>query len=78
VDITGWQGLFWIDAGVALVCMALTFFTVTESRDPDRPRSINYAGTVLVALTLAPFILAVSTGSDWGWVSVATLACFDV
>jgi EmrB/QacA subfamily drug resistance transporter len=78
VDITGWQGLFWIDAGVALLCMVLTFFTVTESRDPDRPRSIDYAGTVLVALTLAPFILAVSKGSDWGWVSVATLACFGV
>jgi Major Facilitator Superfamily len=51
---------------------------VTESRDPDRPRSIDYAGTVLVALTLAPFILAVSKGSDWGWVSVATIACFGV
>ena len=24
VDITGWQGLFWIDAGVALVCMVIT------------------------------------------------------
>ena len=78
VDITGWQGLFWIDAVVALLCMVLTFFTVTESRDPDRPRSIDYAGTVLVALTLAPFILAVSKGSDWGWVSLATIACFGL
>src|SRR3954447_6714023 len=26
VDITGWQGLFWIDAGVAVGCMALTYF----------------------------------------------------
>ena len=78
VDITGWQGLFWIDAGVALVCMVLTFFTVTESRDPDRPRSIDYAGTALIALTLAPFILAVSKGGDWGWLSLATLACFGV
>jgi hypothetical protein len=32
----------------------------------------------LMALTLAPFILAVSKGSDWGWVSVATIACFGV
>jgi MFS family permease len=78
VDITGWQGLFWIDAGVAVLCMVLTFVTVTESRDPNRPRSIDYAGTVLVALTLAPFILAVSKGGDWGWFSVATLACFAV
>src|SRR4029453_15094672 len=54
VDFTGWEGLFWIDAAVAALCIVLTFFTVTESRDPNRPRSIDYAGTALVALTLAP------------------------
>jgi len=78
VDITGWQGLFWVDAVVALLCMVLTFATVTESRDPNRPRSIDYAGAVLVALTLAPFILAVSKGGDWGWISIPTLACFAI
>src|SRR6185436_10698207 len=78
VELTSWQGLFWVDAGVAVLCMVLTFITVTESRDPNRPRSIDYAGTVLVALTLAPFILAVSKGGDWGWFSLATLACFAV
>ncbi len=57
VDVTGWQGLFWIDAGVAVLCMVLTCGTVSESRDPDRPRSIDYAGTVLIALTLTPLIL---------------------
>ena len=78
VDVTGWQGLFWIDAGVAVLCMVLTFFTVSESRDPNRPRSIDYAGSVLVALTLAPFILAVSKGGAWGWFSLATLVCFAI
>src|SRR3954469_16182735 len=63
VDLTGWQGLFWIDAGVAVVCMVLTYFTVEESRDPERPRSIDFAGTILVGLTLMAFILAVSKGS---------------
>jgi EmrB/QacA subfamily drug resistance transporter len=78
VEVTGWQGLFWIDAGVAVLCMLLTAATVSESRDPDRPRSIDYAGTILVALTLAPLILAVSKSGDWGWVSPATLGCFAV
>ena len=76
VEVTGWQGLFWIDAGVAVLCMGLTFATVSESRDPDRPRSIDYLGTVLVALTLAPMILGVTKSSDWGWISVGTLGCF--
>jgi EmrB/QacA subfamily drug resistance transporter len=75
VDLTGWQGLFWIDAVVAVVCIAITAATVSESRDPNRPRSIDFAGTILVALTLAPLILALSAGSGWGWTSLATLGC---
>jgi EmrB/QacA subfamily drug resistance transporter len=78
VDLTGWQGLFWIDAGVAVLCMALTFLTVSESRDPDAVRSIDYAGTVLIAGTLAPLILGVSKSGDWGWISPETLGCFAI
>lgn len=76
VDVTGWQGLFWIDAGVGLVCMVLTFAAVQESRDEARPRSIDYLGTVLIALTLAPLIYGFTKSGDWGWLSAATLGCF--
>lgn len=75
VDTTGWQGLFWIDAAVAAGCVVLTYATVAESRDANRPRSVDYLGTILVALTLGPMILALSKGSDWGWVSAATIGC---
>ncbi len=78
VDITGWQGLFWIDAVVGLVCMVITRRSVAESRDPNRSRSIDYTGSVLIALTLGPLILALSKGSSWGWASVATIGCLVV
>ncbi|PJI93335.1 MFS transporter [Luteimicrobium subarcticum] len=78
VGATGWQGLFWIDAAVAVVCIVLTYATVAESSDPDRPRDIDYLGSVLVALTLMPLILGVSKSGDWGWASAATLGCFAV
>ncbi len=75
VDTTGWQGLFWIDAAIAAACIPLTVLTVAESRDPNRPRSIDIAGTVLIAVILAPLVLALSEGSDWGWFSGRTLRC---
>jgi EmrB/QacA subfamily drug resistance transporter len=78
VGVTGWQGLFWIDAGVAVLCMVLTYFTVSESNDPDAPRSIDYLGTVLIAVTLMPLILGMSKSGDWGLISVPTLACFAI
>ncbi|GAA1274159.1 MFS transporter [Kitasatospora nipponensis] len=78
VDVSGWQGLFWIDAGIAAACVPLTLRTVPESRDPSRPRSIDLAGTALVAAVLVPFVFAVTEGADWGWLSAPTLACFVV
>lgn len=76
VDTTGWQGLFWVDAGIAALCIPLTLRTVPESRDPDRAQSIDIAGTLLVAATLVPFVLALTRGPDWGWGSGLTLGCF--
>src|SRR5262245_59080178 len=67
VDTTGWQGLFWLSAAIGAVCIPVTLRTISESSDPNRPRSIDWAGTVLVAAILAPFILAISEGGDWGW-----------
>jgi EmrB/QacA subfamily drug resistance transporter len=78
VESTGWQGLFWIDAAIAAACIPLTLATVQESRDPRRSHSIDWAGTVLIALVLAPVVLALSKGNDWGWLSAATLGSFAV
>ncbi len=78
VDSVGWEALFWIDAGIAALCIPVTLKTVAESSDPTRSRTIDWLGTVLVAAILAPLILGVSKGSDWGWGSVATLACLVI
>lgn len=78
VDVTGWQGLFWIDAGIAAACVPLTLRAVPESRDPSRPRSVDLAGTALIAAVLVPFVFAVTEGADWGWLSAPTLVCFVI
>ncbi|NMO90936.1 MFS transporter [Actinomycetospora sp. TBRC 11914] len=74
-QVAGWQGLFWIDAVVAAVCIPATWASVGESSDPDRPRRIDLAGTVLVAATLVPFVFAVTEASSWGWASARTIGC---
>jgi EmrB/QacA subfamily drug resistance transporter len=78
VDSVGWQGLFWLDAAIAALCIPVTLKSVAESRDPNRSSDIDWLGTALVALILAPLILGFSKGADWGWGSAATIACFAV
>ncbi|HEY2221465.1 MFS transporter [Actinomycetospora sp.] len=77
-ELTGWQGLFWIDAAVAAVCIPIAVRGVAESRDPNRPPTIDWAGTALIAGVLVPFVFAMTEGSSWGWLSVPTLACLIV
>lgn len=74
-QFTGWQGLFWLDAAIAAVCVPWTLRVVPESHDPGRSRSIDLAGTALVAAILVPFVFAMTKASTWGWVSVPTLLC---
>jgi EmrB/QacA subfamily drug resistance transporter len=74
-ELTGWQGLFWIDAVIAAVCVPLTIRTVAESRDLKRSPSIDLAGTALIACVLVPFVFAMTEGPTWGWLSVPTVTC---
>jgi Na+/melibiose symporter-like transporter len=74
-ELTGWQGLFWIDAAIAAACIPIALRGVAESRDPNRPPTIDWAGTALIAGILVPFVFAMTEGSTWGWFSVPTLAC---
>ncbi len=78
VNSTGWQGLFWIDALIAAICIPITIRTVQESRDPNRSKSIDYLGTALIAIILVPLVLALSEGAAWGWGSPATIGCLVI
>ncbi|MDO8145108.1 MFS transporter [Isoptericola sp. 178] len=78
VNTVGWQGLFWLDAAIAVLLVPLTLRAVAESSDPTRSRSIDWAGSALIALALAPLILGLTQGATWGWLSIQTLGCFAV
>ncbi|PVZ13053.1 MFS transporter [Actinomycetospora cinnamomea] len=77
-ELSGWQGLFWLNAVVAAACVPLTWATVAESSDPGRSRRIDWAGTALVAAILVPFVFAMTEGSSWGWLSLPTLTCLVI
>jgi EmrB/QacA subfamily drug resistance transporter len=78
VELSGWQGLFWIDMAIAAACIPITLLTVKESRDPNRSKSIDFVGTITIAVLLVPLVLALSEGTSWGWTSLATLGCFAI
>ena len=78
VDLTGWQGLFWLDAALALICVPIALRGIEESKDPTRSRSIDYLGTVLVAAILVPLIYGMTKATDWGWFSIGVASMFGL
>ncbi len=69
----GYQALFWILAGLAVLGLALVALFV---REPVRPRTggrPDFAGAALVSAWLICLLLAISKGTAWGWTSAPTV-----
>lgn len=67
-----WHALFWVAAGIALLCFALYAVVVPAStlRTPARLDAVGIAG---LALGLVGVLIAVSRGGQWGWGDPRTL-----
>lgn len=82
----GWQAIYWISAGVALVGLLLIMGT-PESRAAPTTKRFDTRGAVLFILSLIALVLAVSKGRSWGYgdirflgmlaFSVIGLICFS-
>lgn len=67
-----WHVLFWMSAGLGLVCGLLIVLVVPES--PVRtPAPFDYLGTVGLSAGLICLLLPVIKGAEWGWSSGRTL-----
>lgn len=72
LDATSWQWLFWVGAIPMAISLVLLILYVPES--PIRtPAVIDWWGAILLGAGLAAFLVALSEGENWGWMSAATL-----
>ncbi|MBO9521984.1 MAG: MFS transporter [Nocardioidaceae bacterium] len=67
-----WHVLFWVSAGLALLCAAAVFFFVPES-PIKTPGRFDVLGALGLAAGLVMLLLAITKGGDWGWTDGLTL-----
>ncbi|MDB5237233.1 MAG: transporter, family, tetracycline resistance protein [Parcubacteria group bacterium] len=76
IDTFGWRSVFLVNlpVGVIGLFMALTF--ITESKLPEKFRKFDWWGAITLGITLGALVLVLDKGSDWGWMSVASILSY--
>jgi EmrB/QacA subfamily drug resistance transporter len=73
VNSVGWRSIFFVILPVCATALALTFYAVRESADPEG-RRLDLPGQVLAIIGLAALAFGAIEGAHWGWNSPLFLA----
>jgi EmrB/QacA subfamily drug resistance transporter len=68
-----WRAIFLINVPVAIVALWLTWRA--RPADTRRPTPIDVRGAILVSAGMGLAVLGLQQSANWGWSSIATLAC---
>src|SRR4051794_39611551 len=74
-DSLGWESVFLINVPIGIAAIAVTYWKVAESRDPNATR-IDWGGLVTFSSALFLLVLALVRGNDEGWGSTAIVSLF--
>ncbi len=78
VALSDWRLVFLVNVPIGVAAYVLSRRHLVESRSPGRRRVPDLLGTVVFALAVAVFVLAVVQGEEWGWGDVKVLGAFAI
>ncbi len=65
-DGLGWESVFLLNVPIGIAAIAITYWKVRESRDPNATR-VDWAGLATFSSALFLLVLALVRGNDEGW-----------
>jgi EmrB/QacA subfamily drug resistance transporter len=74
-DALGWESVFLLNVPIGAAAIAVTYWKVRESRDPNATR-IDWAGLATFSTALFLLVLALVRGNDEGWGSTLIVSLF--
>jgi EmrB/QacA subfamily drug resistance transporter len=76
IEHGSWRWVFFINVPVAMIVLALAFWRVPESRNPDAARAVDWIGAILVTAGLASVVYALIESPQRGWNDAIVAATF--
>jgi EmrB/QacA subfamily drug resistance transporter len=74
-DGLGWEWVFLVNVPIGLAAIAVTYWKLRESRDPDATR-IDWGGLLSFSTALFLLVLALLRGNEEGWGSATIVSLF--
>jgi EmrB/QacA subfamily drug resistance transporter len=74
-DGFGWESVFLINVPIGIAAIAVTYWKLAESRDPNATR-IDWGGLLTFSSALFVLVLALVRGNDEGWDSALIVTLF--
>src|SRR5207342_2550729 len=74
-DGLGWESVFLINVPIGIAAIAVTYWKLAESRDPNATR-IDWGGLLTFSTALFVLVLALVRGNDEGWGSAMIVSLF--
>ncbi|MDE3139885.1 MAG: DHA2 family efflux MFS transporter permease subunit [Acidobacteriota bacterium] len=69
----GWRAAFYVNLPIGLVALLVGRRVLDETEGSGSSSRPDYVGVVLVSVSLASLVLAITEGPTWGWTSAGTL-----
>jgi EmrB/QacA subfamily drug resistance transporter len=73
-EAVSWRAIFFLNLPVAALAVFVALVATKESRDPNVPRTVDYAGVATLTVGIGALVLALVEGNGWGWGSPRILA----
>jgi EmrB/QacA subfamily drug resistance transporter len=75
VDSLGWESIFFLNVPIGVAAIAVTYWKLRESRDPNATR-VDWAGLATFSTALFMLVLGLLRGNDEGWGSTTIVGLF--
>lgn len=74
VSTLGWRWIFYINPPIVLFAFLFCWKTITESKNINADKKIDWAGFIILLITIPTLILAIVQGENWGWSSTPIIS----
>ena len=76
IDNFSWRSVFLINIPLGLIGLFLAMKFISESVGEKRTVKFDWWGSITLAAALCGLVLVLDQGQTWGWLSIASIACY--